>query len=245
MGSYNHFALVYDELTENVEYEKRFEYMLCFFKKYGIQSGSRVLDLACGSGNFTSRFVKSGYIVTGIDSSETMLTAAYTKCGGRAELLKGDMRTFSLPKKYSACVCCLDSLNHLSCIADVKSTFMRVYESLEKCGLFIFDVNTVYKHDMILAGNAFVFDQEAYFLSWDNESIAPGTVGIYLDLFIKKGSVYERHSEYFEEKAYPINELQEALNPFFDLVGIYDDLTFEKPKTVSERLYFVCRSKNE
>lgn len=243
MGSYNSFAIVYDDLTKNVEYEKRFEYILSFFKKYGICPGSRVLDLACGTGSFTALFEKAGYLVTGIDASDEMLTAAYSKCSGGAELLKGDMRAFILPYKYSACICCLDSLNHLSSIEEIKSTFMSVHASLEAGGLFIFDVNTVFKHDEVLSGNAFVFDGEDYFFSWDNEYISPGTVGIYLDLFLKKGNLYERHSEYFEEKAYPIKELECALEPYFQVEGIFDDLTLEKPKTASERLYFVCRSK--
>ena len=34
MSSYNHFASVYDELTENVEYKKRFEYMMSFFNDF-------------------------------------------------------------------------------------------------------------------------------------------------------------------------------------------------------------------
>ena len=52
MSSYNHFAFVYDDLTENVEYEKRFHYMMSFFKEYNIQNGARILDLACGTGSF-------------------------------------------------------------------------------------------------------------------------------------------------------------------------------------------------
>ena len=243
MASYKQFAFVYDELTENVEYKKRFNYLMSFFKEFNILPGESVLDLACGTGSFTKLLIDSGYNTIGVDSSEEMLTVADLKCEGRAKLLKGDMRDFDFSSEFSACICCLDSINHLSNIAEVKAAFNCVSKSLKKHGLFIFDVNTVYKHNKILSDHTFVFDKEDYFLAWDNEYISNGEVGIYLDLFVKEGERYKRFSDYFTEKAYPVSSLKAALKPYFDLIGVYDDLTFNPPKKASERLYFVCRSK--
>ena len=163
MSSYNHFASVYDELTENVEYKKRFEYMMSFFNDFSISAPSKVLDLACGTGNFSVLFSNAGYNVTGIDASTEMLTVAETKCSGKVDLRRGDMRSFELAEKYDACICCLDSLNHLPSIDDVQSTFKCVHDSLKTGGLFIFDVNTIYKHNKILSDQTFVFDCENYF----------------------------------------------------------------------------------
>lgn len=244
MSSYNHFAYLYDELTENVEYEKRFKYMLSFFKDFGIEAPSNVLDLACGTGNFSVLFSKAGYQVTGIDASTEMLTIAEAKCNGKVNFLNCDMRNFDLLNKYDACICCLDSINHLSGLDDVKSAFSCVNKSLKKGGLFIFDVNTVYKHNEILSDHAFVFDCENYFLSWDNEYISDGEVEIFLDIFVKNNNgTYERYSENFKEKAYPCEAVKSVLEPYFDVVGIFNDMSLNEPKSVSERLYFVCRSK--
>ena len=63
----------------------------------------------------------------------------------------------------------LDSINHLNNKSDVQSTFENVYNSLKYNGLFIFDANTVYKHNNVLPDNTFVFDEEDYYLVWDNE----------------------------------------------------------------------------
>lgn len=244
MSSYNQFAFVYDELTENVEYEKRFEYMISFFEDFGINPPSKVLDLACGTGNFSALLSNAGYKVTGVDASSQMLTVAQSKCGGKVEFLCGDMRAFELPEKYDACICCLDSLNHLSSLEDVKKTFGCVNSSLNSGGLFIFDVNTVYKHNEILSDHAFVFDCENYFLAWDNEYVSDGEVEIFLDIFVKNDNeLYERFSENFKEKAYSCDALKSALRPYFDIVGIFNDMSLNEPDNASERLYFVCRSK--
>lgn len=242
-GNYNHFASVYDELTANVEYQKRFDYLLSFFVKYNIGSGAKILDLACGTGSFSVLFSNAGYNVTGMDLSEEMLTVAASKCNGKVRLIKGDMASFQLLQTYDACICCLDSINHLNEFEQVKSAIHCVHSSLKKGGLFIFDVNTVYKHNKILSGNTFVFDHENYFLSWDNEYISDGKVAIFLDLFVKNGENYIRYSEKFNETAYAVDALKCALKPYFDIIGIYDDLSLNAPQKTSERLYFVCRSK--
>lgn len=113
----------------------------------------------------------------------------------------------------------------------------------EKDGLFIFDVNTIYKHNNILSDHAFVFDEENYFLAWDNEGISDGEVRIFLDLFVKQGADYKRFSESFTEKAYSVKALTAALKPYFSSIEVFDDLSRKSPQKTSERLYFVCRSK--
>lgn len=243
MSSYNHFAFVYDDLTENVEYEKRFHYMMSFFKEYNIQNSAHILDLACGTGSFSLLFANAGYRVTGMDASAQMLTVADSKCGSRANFLKGDMCSFRLSEKYDGCICCMDSINHLSDLEQVEHAFRCVGTSLKKDGLFIFDVNTIYKHNNILSDHAFVFDEENYFLAWDNEGISDGEVRIFLDLFVKQDADYKRFSESFTEKAYSVKALKTALEPYFSSIEVFDDLSRKSPQKTSERLYFVCRSK--
>ena len=77
---YNHFAGIYDELTENVSYSERAEYISGFFHKYSVKRGAKILDLACGTGSFTAEFSRLGYDVTGADISCEMLSVAENKC---------------------------------------------------------------------------------------------------------------------------------------------------------------------
>ena len=244
MSSYQTFAYLYDELTQNVEYEKRCEYILSFFEQNGIKSGT-VLDLACGTGSMSIPFMKKGYRIIGVDLSEEMLEIASNRlfeAGNNLSLLKAKMQEFELPEKAEACICCLDSINHLNNIDDVLATFKNVYDSLNNGGLFVFDVNTVYKHNEILADNTFVFDEDDYYLVWDNEAVDDRTVRILLDMFILNGESYNRFSEEFEETAYSVEELSSLLNKvgFVD-IKVYNELSYDEPKNDSERLYFICK----
>lgn len=244
MSSYQTFAYLYDELTQNVEYEKRCDYILSFFEKNGIKSGT-VLDLACGTGSMSIPFIKKGYNIIGLDYSEEMLEIAsnrLSEAGNNFSLLKAKMQEFELSEKADACICCLDSINHLNNIDDVQATFKNVYDSLNNNGLFVFDVNTVYKHNKILADNTFVFDEDDYYLVWDNEAVDDRTVRILLDMFLFNGENYDRFSEEFEETAYSVEELSTWLkNSDFVNIKVYDELSYDEPKNDSERLYFVCK----
>lgn len=240
---YNYFAFCYDDLTENVEYEVRSDYISDFFNEFGVGKNASVLDLACGTGTMSLLMKNKGYTVTGIDSSTEMLSFADSKANGTITFLKAEMQNFRLSAPADACMCNLDSINHLQSIRDVENTFKCVFESLSENGIFVFDVNTVYKHNNILADNTFVFDRENYFLSWDNELMDNNRIKIMLDIFMFNGTNYDRYSETFIETAYSIRELSSALSPYFDILGIYDDVSLNEPADTSERLYFVCKRK--
>lgn len=239
MSSYNKFADFYDTLTENVDYKVRSDYISNFFSKYG-NGGVNLLDLACGTGAFSKEFLDRGYTVTGLDLSCDMLTVADSKCGGKVNFIQGDMTDYQFINKFDYCISMLDSINHLNNIIDVEKCFNCVYDCLSPGGLFIFDVNTVYKHKNILADNAFVFDEEDFFLSWDNELLEDNIVRILLDIFVFNGKNYDRYSEEFFERAYEIDELISKVHKF-EILGIYDELTLDVPNKKSERVYFVLK----
>jgi len=241
MSSYETLAQFYDRLTENAEYKVRSEYISNFFSRYNADAKT-VLDLACGTGSVSRCLAEKGYRVIGIDLSEEMLTQAAGKGIENAVFLKGDMTDFTLPSTVDCCVCSLDAINHLRDFNDVLRTFGCVYNALEDNGIFVFDVNTVYKHREVLANNTFVFDEEDFFLAWDNEYVSNDIVRIFLDFFVVNGAHYDRFSECFEERAYKEKDLKEGLMyQGFEVLGVYDDLTENAPREDSERIYFVCK----
>lgn len=247
MSSYKFFAGVYDDLTENVDYEVRSDYISDFFAVNGIKSGT-IVDLACGTGSFSVRLANMGYAVLGVDLSPEMLSLAENKLSSancNYSLLNVKMQDFVAREPVDGVMCLLDSINHLTDSKDVKATFDNVYKSLKKGGLFVFDVNTIYKHQNILFDNTFVFDEEDYYLVWDNEPVSDREVRILLDLFAYNGVNYDRYNEEFNEYAYSVDELTEMLTDAgFSDINVYDELTKEPPKPESERLYFVCKKED-
>lgn len=241
MSNYDTLASFYDALTENVDYEARSAYISGFFLRYGVKPGDSVLDLACGTGSVTKCLEKAGYNMRGVDLSEEMLTVAKHKCP-ETEFFCCDMTEYRSEKLFDGCICCLDSINHLPGLGDVKKCFSAVASNLKSGGIFIFDVNTPYKHRCVLADRTFVFDEKDFFLAWDNESVDDYTVRIMIDVFCFNGKSYDRLSDEFTETAYDIETLKESLADF-EVLGIYDELTEEEPKENSERLYFVCKRK--
>lgn len=75
--------------------------------------GDRVLDIACGPGNFThylSAHIGTGYAV-GIDYSVPMLRRAVTdNAGPRAGYVRGDARRLPFPDASFDAVCCFGAL---------------------------------------------------------------------------------------------------------------------------------------
>ena len=244
MDSYCDFADFYDSLTLNVDYRKRADYILEIFKRLKHNMGL-TLDLACGTGNLTLELAKSGVDVYGIDGSEDMLSQAMNKSGmlGMNILfLCQKMQSIDLYGTIDTCVCTLDSINHLTNPKDVQKTFDRVSLFMNKGGYFLFDVNTIYKHQKILENNTFVYDTEEVYCVWQNSLKENNIVEIDLDFFIPENDAYIRTSESFSERAYSHREITEMLNKAkFEGIGYYGDMTFETPQENEQRAIYVAR----
>ena len=244
MLSYSYFADFYDELTQNVNYEEEAHYILKLAERYRHNMGI-TLDLACGTGTLTIMLKKLGVDIYGIDASAEMLSEAQEKAienGIRGMLfLRQKMQSIDLYGTIDTCICTLDSINHITDIEDVQKTFSRVSFFMNPQALFIFDVNTVYKHQQILADNTFVYDTENVYCVWQNEYAGDGRVNIALDFFERQpdGS-YLRDCEDFCEVAYSIEETKKMLaQAGLKVVAAYDDMTLEPPKGNSQRIVFV------
>ena len=162
-NGYEVFAQYYDTLTQNIDYRKRALYFDFLLQKYGVKPNGLVLDLACGTGSLSEELDSLGYDVIGVDNSPDMLSIAMNKkfeSGKNILYICQDMRSLNLYGNVDAAICALDSINHLESIDDVKKVFKRVHLFCEPKGLFIFDINTEFKHKYILGEHTFIYDAE-------------------------------------------------------------------------------------
>ena len=75
MSSYQQLAGAYDELTWDVGYEKRADFLEKLFRRSRIPVHT-VLDLACGTGSMTWLLAGRGYELIAVDGSQELLAAA-------------------------------------------------------------------------------------------------------------------------------------------------------------------------
>jgi len=243
--SYTDFAEVYDLLMGEVDYKSRAEYLLSLFEKHG-KKPCLLLDLACGTGGFSNQFAKNGIDVIGVDMSEDMLAIARENSANQGcdvLYLCQTAQELDLYGTVDGAVCCMDSLNHITDIAELQKAVDKVSLFLENGCLFIFDLNTVYKHRQILGDNTFVFDEDEVYCVWQNsfreESL---TTDICLDFFIADGDSYIRSGEEFSERAYTHQEIQMVLeNAGLETLAVYDDMSQSKPDDRSERVIYVTK----
>ncbi len=243
--AYGVFAAFYDGLTRNVDYRQKADYICEIFDKFGCEPET-VLDLACGTGTLTIELKKRGYDIFGADASADMLTMAQEKAYDEQldiMFIRQKMQSLELWGEIDACVCTLDSLSHLQGERELRTAFERVSRYMSAGGLFVFDVNTPYKHREVLGNNTFVYDTDEVYLVWQNTfRESDCSVKIELDFFEPVGGKYIRESESFREFAYPTEDIKKMLSDCgFETLAVYDDTTFCQPREDSQRLTVAAR----
>lgn len=248
MSGYGEFARYYDTLTYNVNYKARAAYFDELVRRHGEHlRGGLLLDLACGTGSLSLAFAGLGYEVIGVDASAEMLSEAMRKTAEaecRLLLLHQSMQELDLYGTVGVTVCALDSLNHLHDEAAVAAVFSRVSLFTEPGGLFLFDVNTAYKHREVLADNAYIYERGDVFCCWQNTwNPGDGSVDIALDFFIRDTDKrYRRSRERFTEHLYARDTLERLLREHgMEPVACYGDDRFDEPGKATQREIYVAR----
>lgn len=245
MEAYKSFARVYDMFMDNIPYGEWCEYLTGILEDYGITEGI-LLDLGCGTGTLTELLAGKGYDMIGVDNSEDMLEIAVEKrekSGLDILYLMQDMREFELYGTVRAVVSICDSINYILETEDLKKVFSLVNNYLDPQGIFIFDCNTEYKYQELLADQVIAENRDEGSFIWENYYYADERVNEYdLTLFIKEGEQYSKYVETHYQRCYTAEEITAALlEAGMELVAVYDAFTKEPPKPDSERIYIIAR----
>lgn len=247
---YSSLAAVYDALNFGCDYNAYASYIAKELKAHGTEPTELVLDLACGTGKLTLLLREQGYDMTGIDISENMLAVAREECYKRGISdvlwLCQDMTDFELYGTVDACVCCLDSINYLTKISDVKRCFSLVYNYLVPDGIFVFDVNTPHRFEKIYGNNDYILENDGAFCAWQNSYNEKSKLCRFLlSIFTENDDgTYTRNDELQTEKCYSRAQLEKALTDTgFEILGVYGDLNRTPAGDTDEKWYFTVRCK--
>lgn len=250
MAAYEAFAKVYNTFMEDVPYKKWAAFIEKMMKHYSIMP-KIMCDLGCGTGTMCRLFAKKGIEMIGIDNSEDMLMQAMSYQedeGANILYLHQDMASFELYGTVDVIYSSCDSINYLLEKDNVLAAFKWVNNYLEPGGLFIFDINTVYKYTQVLNDQTFAYQTEDAAYIWENyfdqeEKINEFTV----NFFIKENQDYYRRTEEIHyQRAYEIDEIKELLEKAqLELLGIYDDYTDKPCRENTLRATFVAREKGK
>lgn len=240
-------AAYYDRIMEDIDYEAWCDFYEKCFAKNGIQP-KKVLDLACGTGSITVPLAKRGYALTGLDLSSEMLALAQSKSDEaktKIRFSEQNIASFYAGKDFDAIICSFDGVNYLTSQKDAEACFACVSETLSDDGLFIFDVSTPYKYENILADNAFVYEYDDLFLSWQNYfNGKTGICDFYLTFFIKNGNVWKRFDETQKQRRYDLDLLQKMLSDAgLTVTETVSDIDFSPMTETSDRCFFICKKK--
>jgi SAM-dependent methyltransferase len=136
-----------------------------------VEPGAAVLDVCCGTGQFTEEVRRRGYDVSGMDASGEMIRYARDNAPG-VELTTADVRDFALGRMFDAAYSVYESLNHVPDIEGLTAAFACIRRHLCAGAPFLFDLNR----------------EEAYVLYWNNS-----------DSIVEPDSVCVMRSEFDEE----------------------------------------------
>jgi len=135
------YALAYDYLYQDKNYEKECDFIETVFKKF---SGNvkTILDLGCGTGGHALILARRGYKILGIDCSQEMLDIAIKKSKKKnlsTEFIHGDISDIRLQQKFDAVISMFAVMSYQTTNPAIAKVCKTTRKHLVADGLFLFD----------------------------------------------------------------------------------------------------------
>jgi SAM-dependent methyltransferase len=247
MGSFLHrprafhvIAPYYDELMQDVPYDRWVQYYLQLLREQGI-SPKKLLDVCCGTGTMAEKLYRKGYQVVGIDLSEAMIDRAFSKATKNREEIEykvADASHFALGQKFDAAYSFFDSLNYILDPQSLRKAFACVAAHLYPGGSFIFDLNTAYAFESGLFNQEDFHPRAKVKYRWRG-SYDPATriVEVEMDFWLGNRRLVEIH----KERAHSFHEVREFLaQAGFCDIRAYNSYTLKPPHKKSDRVHWAA-----
>ena len=139
---FSNSALFYDAIYKNKEYPKEAAYVVESIRKLD-STAKRMLELGCGTGNYSFIFRDHGFEVLGIDASEEMISLANLKKSSlgnkNIDFEMCNSEDFHTNLEWDLAVSLFFMLGYQVSDTSLLETFQTVRSSLRTGGIFAFD----------------------------------------------------------------------------------------------------------
>jgi ubiquinone/menaquinone biosynthesis C-methylase UbiE len=243
---YADFALVYDRLMAEVDYDAWARHYAALLEQNGVSQGARVLEAACGTGNLTVRLAKT-FQVQPSDLSQEMLSVAAGKAkaqGLSLAFVRQDMQSLASHRPQDAVIAGCDGVNYLLTDRELKRFLSSAYMVLKPGGVLAFDLSSEDKLRRVLGSQPQVLREDDICYIWDN-AWQEDTRRLHLSLSIFEKlptGAYRRIDEDQVQKAWTREQITRALEEAgFEGVACYGNFGFVAPEENAQRLFFTAR----
>jgi len=231
---------VYDRLMDDVPYGDWVHYLERLFRAHGFRPRT-LLDLGCGTGRATVRFLRKGYRVVALDRSHSMLEVARERFRPYRHVvcIQADARAFALRHPVDAVISMFDTLNNFLKETDLLQVFQQVHRVLRPGGLFTFDMNTPWCLAHIWGDDVKVKEHAGIISIWRTRFYAhPPRARLWITLFVpEQDGRYRRLDEEHEERGYRLKRLRILLKKAgFRGITMYRHPTFSPAREQDPRV---------
>lgn len=126
----------YDLIYQDKDYEKEVAFTEDIFKTFN--KPRKILEIGCGTGNYTQILQRKGYELTGLDISDNMIRVAKKKCSCNFKV--GDIADVKLNEKFDACIAMFAVISYITENSRLIKALNNIRKHLKPNGLLIFDV---------------------------------------------------------------------------------------------------------
>ncbi len=242
--SYKEFSYFYDYFNYNADYNKLFFKIKQSAAKFGVKEGI-MCDLGCGTGELAFLFDRAGFDVIAVDNSDEMLDVLFDKRDEEEaytiQILKQDITQLDMYGTVDLFTCTFDTVNHLDGALQVQQLFDKVSLFMHPDGVFVFDMNTKFKHLNILKNEEFDFIEEEADCHWQN-TLIPEENRTKISITINDKTTDTQYHEEFYECYYELDEIKEMIAKSGMIIEeLIDGEDFGPVREDSQRYLFTVR----
>lgn len=221
-----------------------------FYMKYCERAKRPILEPMCGTGRFLLPLIQAGFDVHGFDASQSMLDRLRHKASAlnlRPNVWLGNLENLHSHFIYDLVFIPSGSFGHIIELDQVKHSLKKVYSSLSKDGVFVFEVETiqsrtdqpgVWSHSFEKRDKFYTIIQSKFPLPVEQKNKVASVICKYE--ILEGDQVIQTEEEFFQIRLYSPEEIRLLLvGAGFQQIKFlksYDDLS---PLSEEEKI-FVC-----